>query len=147
MLLNHDVLKSMLVNFHDPLAMVLHGFVTLPFWFTVLGVFFAWFNTLRCPKFPEWLGCRFKIFNTILVKQYGFDAFNDWIFVRGVRRLSQFLFHVTDLKFIDGKMVDGSGKVVLRFSQWIRQFQSGYLYHYVSLMVIGLIVFLVWTIL
>jgi NADH-quinone oxidoreductase subunit L len=82
----------------------------------------------------------------LLVAQYGFDIFNQWFFVRGTRRMSEFFYHVGDLKVIDSGMVDGSGYGVARISQWLRKLQSGYLYHYVFVMIAGLLGFLIWLV-
>ena len=60
--------------------------------------------------------------------------------------MSEFFFHTGDLKMVDAGMVDGSGRNVTRLSQLLRKFQSGYLYHYLLMMVIGLLGLLVWMV-
>ena len=45
---------------------------------------------------------------------------------------------VGDEFFIDGLLVNGSARVVQFFSGVIRSIQSGYLYHYAFVMVVGL---------
>ncbi|MDQ7050661.1 MAG: hypothetical protein Q9M92_14450 [Enterobacterales bacterium] len=49
-----------------------------------------------------------------------------------------------DVKLIDTWMVNGSAKVVSFLSSKMRRMQSGYLYHYVFVMVFGLVLFLAW---
>mgnify|MGYP001303528046 CR=1 FL=1 len=143
----HDVLSVLSSHFHGVWSYTLHGFTALPFWFSLFGIVLAWLNTLVVPQMGEWFSTRFKWLKTILIKQYGFDAFNHLVFVTGVRRLSDFLFNVTDLNLIDDKMVNGSGRITVRLSAMARRLQTGHLYHYVALMVLGLITLLVWMIL
>ena len=142
----YNVLAQVAQHFHDLLSYTLHALMTLPFWFALAGIFMAWFTTLGFPAFSERLLSRFSWIQKILLGQYGFDAFNNWFFVRGANVLSQFFYKVTDLRLIDGRMVNGSGRAVVRLSAVVRRLQTGYLYHYVIVMLVGLIAFLVWMI-
>jgi NADH-quinone oxidoreductase subunit L len=54
---------------------------------------------------------------------------------------------VGDEKIVDDTFVNGSGRMMTRLSQVARKLQSGYLYHYVFLMLLGLIVLLYWILL
>ena len=83
----------------------------------------------------------------ILIQKYGFDWFNQWFFVRGTKVLGDVFYQVGDRKLIDGLLVDGTGKTVRWMAYQSRVMQSGYLYHYVSLMVVGLLGFLCWLLL
>lgn len=139
-------LATIAKNYHGAWSAVVHAFNTLPFWFSVAGIVCAASNTLWAPSVPVWFEERFSLIRRVLIGQYGFDTIYDRVFVRGTKRLSHFLFHTTDLKLIDKGMVDGSGLMINRLSSWARQLQSGYLNRYVSVMVIGLIVFLLWMI-
>lgn len=140
----YNVLAEMKANFHGAWAMVLHAFYTLPFWFSVIGIVAAWFTVIVMPEFNARLQNRLPWLHRILVGQYGFDAFNDWVFVKGVKSLCTFFFQVADLKMLDAGMVDGSGRNVTRLSTWLRKLQSGYLYNYVFIMMIGVLAFLIW---
>ena len=79
--------------------------------------------------------------------QYGFNQFNNLVFVRGTRKLSHFFYHVADMKILDGWIVNGAGHSIQRLSALLRRLQSGYLYHYAFAMIIGLLVFLGWLLL
>ena len=61
-----------------------------------------------------------------------------------VRGLSEFFYRWTDRKVIDAVMVDGSGQNISRVSQRLRRLQTGYLYHYAFVMMLGLLAFLCW---
>ncbi len=79
--------------------------------------------------------------------KYGFDAFNWIVFVRGGRALANLFFRVGDLKVLDHFIVDGSGRNATRVARFMRRLQSGYLYHYVFVMILGLLAFLIWLVL
>ncbi|EKD77843.1 MAG: NADH dehydrogenase (ubiquinone), L subunit [uncultured bacterium] len=98
------------------------------------------------PQLQDFFATRFSWVRRIFIAQYGFDIFNNWLFVRGGRAMSEFFFHTGDLKIVDAGMVDGSGRGVTRISKVLRKLQSGYLYNYVFIMIIGLLGFLIWLV-
>jgi len=49
---------------------------------------------------------------------------------------------IGDILLIDGLVVNGTAQTVRRFSGVIRNFQSGYLYHYAFAMILGLLLLL-----
>ena len=127
--------------------MTFHSVATLPFWFSMMGVVSAWITVIVWPKIPVYLQRYLPWLHNILAKRYGFDAFNWIVFVRGGRSLSNLLYQVGDLKILDHFIVDGSGRNTTRVSQIMRRLQSGYLYHYALVMIIGLLAFLIWLVL
>jgi len=143
----YDVLHQLQVEFHGVWVTVVRSFHTMAFWFSVAGIFCAWFMVIVAPRIPALLQRYFPFLHYILVKQYGFDAFNNLVFERGTQNLSRFFYRYADVKLIDHYMVDGSGRNVSRISRLIRRMQSGYIYHYAFVMIIGLLVFLFWLLL
>src|SRR5262249_23016652 len=97
------------------------------------------------PKIPAILSNRLPWLYEILIEKYGFDRFNDRVFVRGTEKLSHFFYRMTDMKLIDGFFVNGSGKRVEKLSGLVRRMQTGYLYQYAFVMILGLIGLLVWV--
>lgn len=140
----YNVLAQMGANFHGVWHQVKDCIYTLPFWFSIAGIFSAWFMVIIAPQLQTVFATRFSWLRRLLLAQYGFDMFNNWFFVRGSRVMSQFFFHTGDLKIIDAGLVNGSGRGVSRISSWLRKLQSGYLYHYVFVMIIGLLGLLIW---
>lgn len=143
----HDVLATLASEFHGARQMAVLAPQTLPFWLALAGIVTAWCFTLRFTTFAERLKKYFSGFYAIMMAKYGFDDFNQIIFVRGGRMLGSFFYNVTDLLIIDGIFVNGSGKLIRWFSRVARQVQSGYLYHYTFAMIAGLLVFLGWLLL
>ncbi|MCW5589563.1 MAG: NADH-quinone oxidoreductase subunit L [Legionellales bacterium] len=143
----YDVLGAMSADYPGIVGMITHAVMTLPFWFAMAGILVAWIFYHQYPQLPTKVARKMEIIYLILINKYGFDYFNDVIFVRGSRRLGSFFYKVSDLIFIDGFFVNGSGRLVNRLSSMIRRLQSGYLYHYAFVMVIGLLFFLCWLVL
>ncbi|MPM57382.1 hypothetical protein SDC9_104204 [bioreactor metagenome] len=75
----------------------------------------------------------------------------DWVyenvFARGARAFGTFFWKVGDQAIIDGAVVNGSWKLMAKFGQWVRGLQTGYLYHYALVMILGvfaLMTYFVW---
>ena len=80
-----------------------------------------------------------KPFYNFLVKKWYFDELYDLIFVKSFRVMGNFLWQRGDVKTIDAYGPDGVAKVVKNLSDRASRVQSGYLYHYATVILIGLI--------
>ncbi len=116
---------------------------SLPVWISLLGIVVAYVNVLVFPSIPAFLQKRLALLFIILKGQYGFDHFNELVWVRGTRVMSRFFYRILDVKCLDHYLVDGVGRCIRQVSVWVRRLQTGYLYHYVLIMMLGLLVFLV----
>ncbi|BAP57244.1 NADH-quinone oxidoreductase subunit L [Thioploca ingrica] len=125
-------------HYHGVWSFIGHGLSQPPFWLAMFGLITAWFLYLKRPDLATLIKERSGIIYTILVEKYGFDRFNDWFFAGGTRKLGGLLWRIGDVTLIDGLMVNGSAKVVGWFSGIIRQIQTGLLYHYAFVMIVGL---------
>ncbi|HCD9271843.1 TPA: NADH-quinone oxidoreductase subunit L [Legionella pneumophila] len=143
----HNVLAELAHEVTSPLASAVHSIYSLPFWITVLGAVIAWVCYIAVPSIPGYLARYFSIIYSILLNKYGFDRFNKLFFVKGARGLGVAFYKIGDQKLIDGAVVNGSGRLVRWFSGKGRKIQSGYIYHYATVMVFGLLAFLCWLIL
>ena len=129
-------------NFQGSLAMMTHGFVTLPFWAAISGIIVAWYLYLKAPNLPSTIASNFSIIHNVLNEKYGFDRFNSWFFSGGARGLGGLLWKRADIFFIDGILVNGSAKLTEAAAFMVRKVQSGYLYHYAFGLIAGLLTFL-----
>jgi NADH-quinone oxidoreductase subunit L len=129
-------------EFHGVIAMMLHGFASLPFWFALAGAVTAWYLYIAKPELPAVLRQKFSFLVNILMEKYGFDRFNDWFFAGGARALGGGLWKFGDVAIIDGFMVNGTARVVGWIGGLVRLFQSGYIYQYAFTMIIGVFVLL-----
>jgi NADH-quinone oxidoreductase subunit L len=122
-----------------------HALQTAPFWLAVAGIFIAWLSYVRYPQLPAMLMQRFSWIYQLLVRKYGFDALNQWVFAKGSRRLGQQLYQHSDLAVIDNTLVNGSARFIACCARLMRRSQSGYLYHYALVMLAGIISLLAWV--
>lgn len=124
-----------------------HAWESPVFWITWIGIFMAWVCYVLVPSLPVKLATVFAWPYRILVEKYGFDAFNDFVLVRGSKALGRAFYRIGDQKLIDGLMVNGTGRTIRWFAVKGRSFQNGYLYHYITVMVFALLGFLCWFLL
>jgi NADH-quinone oxidoreductase subunit L len=141
---DHNNLAKLAADFHGARMMAIEASQTLPFWLAIGGIVTAWVFNLRFTHLAENLKNRFSGLYAIIEAKYGFDDFNQLILVRGTRRLGYFLYDISDLKLIDGIFVNGTGRLIRWFSRMGRHLQTGYVYHYMLTMVLGLLFFLGW---
>jgi NADH-quinone oxidoreductase subunit L len=80
-----------------------------------------------------------KPFYNFLVKKWYFDELYDLLFVKSFRGIGTFLWQRGDVKTIDAYGPDGVAKVVKNLSDRASSIQSGYLYHYATVILIGVI--------
>jgi NADH-quinone oxidoreductase subunit L len=143
-LAKNDVLATLALHFHGAWSMVFHALLTVPFYFSVAGIFLAWLFNLRCPHWRDALKQRLGWLMFVFEHKYGFDAFNRAILGRGTRACGALFYHWGDLKLIDACVVNGSGRVIQWGSRLIRRVQTGFLYHGLLAMVLGLFFLLAW---
>ena len=78
-------------------------------------------------------------FYNFLVKKWYFDELYNLIFVKSFRGIGTFLWKRGDVKTIDAYGPDGVAKIVKNLSDRASSIQSGYLYHYATVILIGVI--------
>ena len=139
---NHVGLKELAASFHGPVAMAVHGLQTAPFWLAMGGVALAWFFYMKRPDIPAAIQRTFSPIHALLENKYFFDRFNEIVFAGGARVLGKGLWKAGDQGLIDGVAVNGSAKLVGWVSQMTRLFQTGHLYQYAFMMIIGVFILL-----
>jgi NADH-quinone oxidoreductase subunit L len=139
---HYHALKHMLDEFQGPVAMALEDMESAAFWLAMAGVGLSWFFYMKRPDIPVQIARTFKGVYSVLQNNYYFDRFNDWFFAGGARGASRFLWKFGDVKLIDGLMVNGTARLVGMLSGAVRQWQTGYVYHYAFWMIIGVSVLL-----
>ena len=140
----HDVLAVIAKEVESPWQAVLNAPTSPVFWLTLLGIFVAWVCYIALPSLPGILARRFAWFYRIFVNKFGFDWFNEHFFMNGTKSIGRVFYEVSDRKLIDGLIVNGSGKTIGWLAKRTRTLQSGYLYQYVAVMMLGVLGFLFW---
>ncbi len=141
---NHNVLANLVEPYQDPVGLGFHAFYTLPFWLAFAGVATAFVFTIVKPEWRESLNNRLALINGVLRNNYYFDKLYIDGFSAGGVKLGKQFWQWIDAGLIDGVLVNGSAKAVAAISGQVRKVQTGYLYHYVLVMVLGLLALLGW---
>jgi NADH-quinone oxidoreductase subunit L len=139
-LARHPTMTALAEEIHGWWSMALHGFLTLPFWLAAAGGVLAWYMYMVNPALPAAIQHAFRPIYNLLDNKYYMDWFNENVIARGTRLLGTGLWQGGDRALIDGAVVNGSWKLVGWVSGMVRWFQSGYLYHYALVMILGVFV-------
>jgi len=143
----HPVMHELADAFHGPVAMALHALSTAPFWLALAGVVVAWYMYLINPAVPAAIGRALNPLVVVVENKYYMDWINENILARGARALGNGLWKIGDRTLIDGFLVNGSWELVGKISGWTRKLQTGFLYHYALVMIMGiflLMTYFVW---
>ena len=136
----HPAMFKLAEIFHGPVAMAIHGLQTAPFWLALAGVVAAYYMYMVNPALPAAIKARVQPIYTLLENKYYLDWINENIIARGARALGVGLWKGGDQAIIDGALVNGSWKLVGWVAGVVRWFQSGYIFHYALVMILGIFV-------
>jgi NADH-quinone oxidoreductase subunit L len=73
-----------------------------------------------------------------LVNKWYFDELYEFVFIKTSKKIGLFLWKIVDVKIIDGIGPDGVSSLIKKISIKANKFQSGYIYHYAFIMLLGL---------
>jgi NADH-quinone oxidoreductase subunit L len=135
---NHPAMELLREEFHGAAAMAIHGLTSAPFWLALAGVVSAYYCYMVNPRVPAWFYRNLRALHTLLDNKYYMDKINEVVFARGAVLLGQGLWKVGDRALIDG-LINGSAKLVGWFAQMTRTLQTGYIYHYAFVMILGVL--------
>jgi NADH-quinone oxidoreductase subunit L len=141
---NHEAMHELAADFHGWFDMALHAFASAPFWLAAAGVASAYYCYMVNPSVPQAFYKALRPLYTLLDNKYYMDKFNEVVFAGGARLLGGGLWNVGDKGLIDGLIVNGSAKLVAWVSSLVRTIQTGYIYHYAFVMILGVLGFLVY---
>ncbi len=115
-----------------------------PLWFLLLtptlvisSIPLAYYLFLKNRNLPERLASINKPLYQFLLNKWYFDELYDVLFVKPSKKLGLFLWKFFDLKIIDGFGPDGISSMIKKFSVKANKFQSGYIYQYAFVMLLG----------
>ena len=120
-----------------------------PLWFLMITPIFglliiigAYFLYIKNENILENLKNSNQPLYNFLMNKWYFDEIYDFIFTRPVKAIGSFFWHKGDIKLIDGYGPNGFAKIIKIISERAVLFQSGYLYHYAFVILIGLTILL-----
>lgn len=137
----HGAMAELAEQIHGWVPMALHGFTAAPFWLALAGVVVSYVFYMVKPEIPAAIMAFSKKIGLyqVLEGKYGVDWVYENIFARGARAFGTVFWKVGDQAIIDGAVVNGSWKLMAKFGQWVRGLQTGYLYHYALVMLLGIV--------
>jgi NADH-quinone oxidoreductase subunit L len=142
----HGAMKELASHFHGAMAMALHALTTLPFWLAAAGVATAWWFYLKQPAIPAAMARTFAPILRILENKYYMDWINEHLIAPATRAVGRGLWKGGDLGVIDGFAINGSAAAVNGIARVMRLLQTGHLYWYALVMLLGVFGLLTWRI-
>jgi NADH-quinone oxidoreductase subunit L len=115
-----------------PTVMMLGGFL-VSYWFYI-----------HDPEAPRRLARRHETLYQFLLNKWYFDEIYDFLFVEPAKRVGYFLWKRGDGWLIDGFGPDGVSARVIDVTRGVVRLQTGYLYHYAFVMLIGIAALITW---
>ena len=139
--------------FTSPANHVLHDSHGVPTWvkwsplvLTLTGTFAAWWIYVVNEGMGRRMADRGGAVHGFLYNKWYFDELYDFVFVKGARALGDLFWKVGDVKIIDGGGPNGMAWLSRKFAGGLSRFQSGYVYFYAFVMLLGLAGFLAFAI-
>jgi NADH-quinone oxidoreductase subunit L len=109
-----------------------------------LGLLGAWYAYLRTPELPGKVAGVVPALYRFLTHKWYFDELYDAIFVRPSFAIGRFLWVRGDQQTIDRFGPDGVAAAIAGGARAARRFQSGYVYSYALVMLVGLAAAAAW---
>jgi len=141
---HHEAMKELAEAFHGPAAMALHAFGSPVFWLALAGVVTSYVFYMLKPEWPAAIKARFSFVYRVLDNKYYFDWFNENVLARLARLTGTGLWKGGDEGLIDGVLINGSANAVGGVAAIGKRLQTGHLYWYALVMIIGVIGLMTW---
>ncbi|MBN9565420.1 MAG: NADH-quinone oxidoreductase subunit L [Alphaproteobacteria bacterium] len=132
---------------HDVAEIIHH----LPIWVTkmpllagITGFLLAWFMYIKQTQLPLKLATSYPSLYNFLFHKWYFDELYHQMMVKPVWCLGFMFWKKGDQGVIDPFLPDGMAKTVDRFALKLSRFQSGYVYQYAIVFLLGVILLTVW---
>ncbi|MBN8961968.1 MAG: NADH-quinone oxidoreductase subunit L [Rhizobiales bacterium] len=116
----------------------------LPTVMMAIGLYVAWLFYIRRPYLPVELANQHGALYRFLLNKWYFDELYDIVFVRSAKWLGYTLWKKGDGFIIDGFGPNGVAARVLDVTRGVVRIQTGYLYHYAFVMLIGAAGLITW---
>jgi NADH-quinone oxidoreductase subunit L len=142
--LKHPAMVEIGKAFHGAGAMALHGLMTLPFWLALAGVVTAYVFYMLKPEIPAAIQQRFGFVQRLLENKYYMDWINERLLAPAARAVGQGLWKGGDVALIDGAIINASARGIGSIASLTRLLQSGYLYWYALVMIVGVVGLMTW---
>ena len=132
---------------------VLHESHDVPTWVkwsplvvTLLGLLSAWWIYVAREGLARRMADKNSPVWSFLYNKWFFDELYDVVFVRGAKALGDLFWKIGDVKIIDGLGPNGAAWASLKSAARLSKIQSGYVYSYAFVMLIGVAALLAFVI-
>nr|WP_202389238.1 NADH-quinone oxidoreductase subunit L [Qipengyuania oceanensis] len=137
------------IFYNEPLIHAMHGVPTLvkyaAFIVMVLGFVIAWYGYIRNTSFPGKVAEQLGPIYTFVYRKWMFDELYHYLFVVPAFWLGRVFWQRGDVGLIDRFGPNGAAWVVEKGTIAARKVQSGYLYSYALVMLLGLVAAISWV--
>ena len=116
-----------------------------PFAAMAIGLAIAWISYIRNPALPARFVAKFGLLHNFIYRKWYFDELYDLIFVRPSFAIGRLLWKRGDEGTIDRFGPDGAAALVQGGTRLAVRFQSGYVYSYAFVMLLGLVGLVSWA--
>lgn len=116
----------------------------LPLIVGVFGIALAYFLYQFRIEIPARISTYFQKLYRFLYNKWYFDEIYHLLFVKNMRFIGEKFWRVLDIKIIDG-MPNGAAYLSERGAAFLAKIQTGYIYHYALVIMIGIVVLLTWS--
>ncbi len=171
--IRHPAISVLSRHFEGALQMTFHEVMSPTFMLVLAGIVIAWYCYIVNPVMTVKLRRKIRFLHRFLYEQYYMNQLyakviinsalcvghvlwqwieiqliEEWIIekclINGTKKIGNLVWKVSDLFVIDGVIVNGSARLVIWVASIMRYFQTGYIYHYIFVMVFALLGLLVW---
>jgi NADH-quinone oxidoreductase subunit L len=133
-------------------AHLMHAMHEVPLWVKLsatvvmlLGLYTAWYAYIRNPGFPAKFVEQFGALYRFVYNKWYFDELYNFLFVRPAFWIGRLLWKQGDGGIIDRFGPNGAAWLVVQGSRAAQKVQTGYLYSYALVMLLGLVGALTWV--
>ena len=103
----------------------------------ILSIPFSYYLFVKNKNITNWLVNENKPLYNFLHNKWYFDELYDFLFVKPFKKIGIFFWKNVDIKIIDKFGPDGISNLIKIFSNKAVKFQSGYIYQYAFIMLLG----------
>ena len=112
---------------------------------TAIGFLAAWWTYILHEGIGARIAARNGPLHAFLYNKWYFDELYDFVFVKGAKALGDLFWKGGDQKIIDGLGPDGVSAVSYITGKGVGRIQTGYVYHYAFVMLLGVAGLLTWA--
>lgn len=121
-----------------------HIYALIPLFAAVAGILTAYVMYMFTTGTPSKLAKIFSSVYVFLSNKWYFDELYEFAFVKSSKSLGKLFWKKADMKLVDG-MPNGAAKLSEIGARFLSRAQTGFVYHYATVMLLGIIALISWT--